>query len=314
VLHISVRGDSPLFREVLDNPATVKAQYYSESDCPLDDVKSWHAANPGIAAGIKSEDYMQREVARVRNAPGDEGHFRAYDLNANLDPARAMILSVDELAACFSDDPPAREGPVALGFDFGESLSLTAASAIWPETGRLELWLACGDVPSLADRGRRDNAPYELMQKRGELVTYPGRVVPVAGFLGDVAADLGDSRVQWAAADGYKGKEALDYLDRAGLRWPVTFRRVGAGRDGGADVRAFQRLVHQRKLGLKRNLSLISAISQSRIRRDTNGNPGLDKARANGRIDVLSAAIIAAGLAAPEIGRPKPKFRFAICE
>ena len=65
----------------------------------------------------------------------------------------------------------------------------------------------------------------------------------------------------------------------------------------GADVRAFQRLVLACKLKMKPSLALSTAIANSIIRRDDNGNPGLNKSKSRGRIDLLSAAVIAGGLA-----------------
>ena len=310
IIHISVRGDSPLFREVLDNPANLSRTYAAEPGCRLDDRKAWAAANPALGS-IKSLEYMIAEVERVRGAPGDEPSFRAFDLNENLSPTREMILSPDDLRACFSDDPPPRSGPVFLGFDFGEATSATACCGIWPQTGRLETWMAFGDNPGIAKRGRRVDADYRRMVERGELRLYPGRVVRIEDFLGDVAADLAGVRVQGAAADSYKDAETQDVLERAGLRWPVDFRRVGAGKDGGRDVRAFQRLVMQGKVSLKPNLSLVTAISKSTLKRDSNGNPGLDKATGRGRIDILSAAVIAAGLSEPHIGkRPRRTWKY----
>lgn len=313
IVHISVRGDSPLFGEVLENPATVAHVYAAPEGCAIDDESAWHAANPGLKAGIKSLGYMRAECARVRGAPGDEPSFRAFDLNQNLDPAREMICSPDDLRGCFVDDPPGREGPCFLGFDFGEATSSTAACAIWPATGRVETWMAFGDVPTVAERQRRDSAPYVAMAARGELRTYPGRIVPPAAFLADLQTDLAGCRVAAAAADSYKDSEVKDFLDRAAVRWPVDFRRVGAGKDGGRDVRAFQRLVHQRRLVMAENLSLATAISKSTLRRDGNGNPGLDRASSRGRIDVLSAAVIAAGLAESAFDRPaRRRFRYAL--
>ena len=120
------------------------------------------------------------------------------------------------------------------------------------------------------------------MEARGELRTYPGRIVRLELFLADLQADL------------------------AGCR-------VGAGKDGGADVRAFQRLVHQQKFAMAENLSLATAIAKSTLKRDANGNPGLDKASARGRIDVLSAAVIAAGLAESAFDRPaRRRLRYAL--
>ena len=43
---------------------------------------------------------------------------------------------------------------------------------------------------------------------------------------------------------------------------------------------------------------LTNAIAESTLRRDGNGNPAIDKARSAGRIDVLSAAVLAVGEAA----------------
>ena len=312
IIHISVRGDSPLFAEILSNPAVTSHVYAAPAGCALDDVDAWHAANPGLACGIKQIAYMRAEVERIRGAPTDEPSFRAFDLNENLSPVREMILSPDDLRACFADDPPPRQGACFVGLDIGEAVSSTAACAVWPATGRVETWQAFGDVPSLADRQRRDSAPYAAMLARGELRTYPGRVVRPDAFLADLQTDLAGCRVERAAADSYKDSEIRDFLDRAAVRWPVDFRRVGAGKDGGADVRAFQRLVLQRKLAMAENLSLVTAIAKSTIRRDGNGNPGLDKASARGRIDVLSAAVIACGLAEPRFDRPERRRRVRV--
>ena len=313
IVHISVRGDSPLFDEILANPSTVVREFSAPAGCAIDDEHAWHAANPGMRCGIKQIDYMRAEVERIRGAPGDEPSFRAFDLNEALSPTREMILSPDDLRACFASDPPPREGRAFLGFDFGEATSSTAACAIWPATGRTETWMAFGDVPALSERQRRDSAPYVAMEARGELRTYPGRIVRPDAFLADLQADLAGCTVAAAAADSYKDSEVRDFLDRAAVRWPIDFRRVGAGKDGGRDVRAFQRLVHQRRLALTENLSLVTAISKSTLRRDGNGNPGLDKASARGRIDVLSAAVIAAGLAESAFDRPAGRrLRFAL--
>lgn len=310
IVHISVRGDSPLLAEILSNPAVVSTVYAAPEGCEIDDPDAWAAANPGLGT-IKQIEYMRRECARIRGAPHDEPSFRAFDLNANLDPTREMILSPDDLRACFVEEPPPRAGRAYLGFDFGEATSSTAACAIWPASGRLETWQAFGDVPSLQERQRRDSAPYVAMEARGELRTYPGRIVRPDAFLADVAADLDGCTVAAAGADSYKDSEVRDFLDRAAVRWPIDFRRVGAGKDGGRDVRAFQRLVHQRRLRMVENLSLATAIAKSTLRRDGNGNPGLDKASSRGRIDVLSAGVIAAGLAEAAFDRPaRPAWRY----
>ena len=203
IIHISVRGDSPLYGEILTNPATVAHIHAAPDGCELDDEEAWKAANPGLGT-IKQTSYMRSEVERIRGAPGDENSFRAYDLNQALDPTREMILSPDDLRACFADELPPREGKCYLGFDFGEAVSATTCTAIFPQTGRAEFWMAFGDVPPIAERAKRDDAPYAEMVQRGELHLYPGRVVRLDAFLSAVQHDLAGVRVKAAAADSYK--------------------------------------------------------------------------------------------------------------
>ena len=279
---LTIRGSSPMVEEMLkrkDLPTCAVHHYAPEQpetgDVDIHDPAVWAAANPGLSAGIKSVAYMQDEAARVEVAIGDRAAFLAYDLNMPQLPTREVIFTVGDWSACTVevDDLPDRVGTVCLGIDLGDATSGSAAFAIWPTTGRCEAWLAFGDVPDLHKRGRYDNARYDLMQERGELWTYPGRVTPVAQFMADLAEELkGCSEIKMAA-DGYKDAEVKDFLDAAGLRWPYEFRRVGAGKDGGRDVRCLQRFVMMGGLKMLPNLAFETAISKSELRRDAHRKP-----------------------------------------
>ena len=308
IRHISIKGDSPLFEEILANPAVIAHVYAAGDDCELSDESAWRAANPGLGT-IKSIEYMREEVARVNGVPSDEPSFRAYDLNQALSPTREMVCAPGDLKACFTEAVDYR-GPCYVGFDIGEASSGTAACAFYPRTGALRTWLAFGSLPNLKGRGKRDGADYLAMQARGELRTYPGRTVPIRAFVADVRADLAGAVVRTAVADGYKAEELRDCLGG----WQLTIRRSGAGPEGSQAVRAFQRRVLTGELHLLANLSLASAIKESTLRRDGNGNPALDRARSHGRIDVLSAAVLAVG--AGSVHRPARGglIRSMICE
>ena len=69
IIHISVRGDSPLFDEILQNPMTVTAIYEAAADCELTDRAAWAAANPGLGT-IKRLEYMDSGI-RTRGACSD---------------------------------------------------------------------------------------------------------------------------------------------------------------------------------------------------------------------------------------------------
>ena len=291
IRHISIRGDSILFREILENPSTATSVHAAPDGCDIANEAAWRAANPGLGT-IKSLDYMRAEVARVRGAPSDEPSYRAYDLNQALSPTREAVCTPADLEACFIDEAEYR-GQAFVGIDIGEASSGTAAVAYWPETGALRTWLSFGDTPALTDRSRRDGTDYAVMERRGELRTYPGRTVPVSEFVSQVEADLSGADVRTAVADGYRSGELLDCCP-----WPLEIVRSGTGPSGSQAVRAFQRAVLTKTLATEKNYSLTNAIAESTIRRDGNGNPALDKARSAGRIDVLSAAVLAVGEAA----------------
>ena len=303
IRHISIRGDSMLFREILENPAVVSHVHAAPTDCAIDDEAAWRAANPALGL-VKSLSYMRSEVARVAGVPSDEPSFRALDLNLEISPTREMICSPDDLRACFADSIECR-GPAYVGLDIGEAGSGTAAVAFWPVTGAVRTWLSFGAVPDLTARGKRDGADYLAMERRGELRTYPGRTVPIAAFVADLKSDLAGVDVRQAVADSYKSEGLRDALS-----WPLTVMRSGTGPDGSAAVRAFQRRVLTGGLSMLGNLSLSSAIRESTLRRDGNGNPAIDRARSHGRIDVLSAAILAVGAGAKH--RPVRRLRSAV--
>ena len=305
MLSISIQGDGPMFSELkarADSPAVAFHLYAAPDDCSLDDESAWEAANPGLEGGIKSRAYMADMAARAIAIPSDASSFRAYDLNQPRNPSTEMICQVSEWLACerHPEDLPPRSGDCVVGFDLGGSASLTALAAFWPETSRLEAWAACGDNPSLVERSRADGLgeAYCRMQERSELTVWPGRVTPVAEFLAMCAERLADSRVVLVGADRYRKAEAEDALTLAGVQWEVEWRGQGASAtaDGSHDIRAFQRLVLGGKLAVVESWLLRSAISESVLRRDGAGNPALDKRRERGRIDALSAAVIAAGL------------------
>ena len=312
---LTVHGDGPFVPEILKrdgDPGLAIHLYQPPENCALDDEKAWAAANPGLSCGIKRRSYMESESRRVSVTVSDESSFRALDLNQPVSPTSEMIFSVSDWLKCVVpiSDLPDRTGRCFIGFDCGGSSSLTALSVLF-ENGRAEVWAACPSIPGLADRSRTDGADYALMSKRGELAVYSGRVTPVGEFLKDCAAKLGGCKVIAAGADRYRRAEAMQSLDDSNLRWPMVWRGMGASSraDGSHDVRALQRRVLSRDLFMAENLLMTSAIKNSVIRRDASGNPALDKGKQRGRIDPLSALVIASGLSELDAVKPRRTYR-----
>ena len=84
LIAISVLGDSPLTAELVRRkarPAVAVHVYQAPKGCALDDEAAWHAANPGLASGIKSVAYMRDMSDRAAALPSEQSNFRAFDLN-----------------------------------------------------------------------------------------------------------------------------------------------------------------------------------------------------------------------------------------
>ena len=291
---LSVHGDSPFIPEILarkNDPGVAVHLFQPKEDCALDDPKAWALANPGLGV-IKSTEYMKAEARRVLATPSDQASFRALDLNLPGAPSREMVCSPSDWEACTvpARELPARSGACFVGFDAGGSSSMTAAAAYWPDTKRLEIFAAFPATPNLIDRGTADGVgrTYQEAFEREELQVYSGRVTPIASFILHLAAALEGVEVA-AASDLYRKAEVQQALEAEALEWPWSFRRMGSGPQGSSDVMSFQRAI------------LPLALKSTILRRDGNGNPSLDRGN-SGRIDVLSACVLAAGLGAAADG------------
>ena len=310
-LHISIRGDGPMFaelRERRDDPAVVWHEYAADEDGDVLDPAQWHKANPGLGS-IKSLDYMRDAAERAAATPAAMAGFRTLDLNLPGSPDAATVVTVADYLRCVKGALPDRDGDAWVALDLGGASSFTAAAAYWPLTGRVELFAGIGDNPPLAERSRADGMGpgfYERMAERGELWAYAGRETPTAAFLADLALRLDGATIGGLVADEYRAARLRDALDAAGLTyWSARLAiRPVRWKTSSDDIVSFQTGIITGGLSFAETLIMPAAIRDSRIEPDKQGNMRLSKSREHGRIDVLMAAVLA--VAAGERNRPDP--------
>ena len=267
-LALSIQGDAPFTKELIDradDPAVALHLYRAPDGCALDDPEAWHAANPGLRAGIKSLAYMADEARRVLTTPADQSSYRAFDLNQPQAPGREMVCTVADWEALLSQEPPARSGACVAGFDIGESLSMSGCVFVWPDTARMEVYAAFADTPNLLDRGMGASATM------GDL--YAPDACSAASCVtyqrprGSAVAGVPEADLRGAAGPGSRvaccgrrtrfkdGAAVLTALDRAaGIRWPIQY---GADR-----VRARR----QGRIGRRAGVSKLRFVIQERLR------------------------------------------------
>lgn len=318
VISTSASDDAHPFSQMLDTPPphSFIIECRAPLGMPADDLDGIRAANPGSEHGIGPSLQWLQEQARVAIQRGGQSltGFRLYSLNQRVsDVGKAQLLTADEWQACEvgDDELPPREGECIVGIDLGLSRSMSAVALYWPLTGRLEVQGAFPHKPGLADRGEADGVKdrYVRMFERGELIVTGDSTVQAGPWLRVVWDELvRDADVRALTCDRYRQAELLDALAAAGIRAPVVFRGQGF-RDGGQDVEGFRKAVFDGEVRTVPSLLMRSAAADALVVVDDAMNAKLTKARSLGRIDAVSASILAVAEGQRRKSAPKRKVR-----
>ena len=300
-LAISPQYQSPIQREHRELAKEADYAVYihhgaDESDDPFDE-EVWAKADPGLGT-IKALEYMKLRKQEAEVSEANLPDFLAAELNLPYEPEKMSIVTVNEWILVYNDKRLENE-PVYLGVDLGGSASMSCVTAIGIESGQCRFWGAWPNYRDLPERARSDGVGnlYQRMIDVGELSLYQGRRTPVGAFLRDVIDELVASgcQIRLIAGDWYREAEFWEVLTSEGLANKGVIMRVGSGKDGSYDVRAFQEAVHLKTIGCNYSPLMEGAIAHSKIIYK-NGNPSLEKVATNSRVDALSASLLAVGL------------------
>ena len=299
---ISIQGHGPMFRDLADRahlPSVYWKRFSTPENMDITDPAAWALSNPSLGIA-KDIEHMRIAAAAAIASPADDAYFRAHELNQDLDPAVEMIVGATQWQAIQSKAHKLENEEVVLGIDLGETSSLSAVSAVGLETGAIFAIAGCGSNPTLLDRGRRDGigARYIEMNKRGELIVFPGLVTPLEDFMAEVFRQLEDRnlKVVRAAADSFGQGRLRQYWSDCDIRAPLEIRKTWQSVYAHADVQAFQRLVYTRKLRAPESVLLTSAIAASTLKRGSNGQTQVERSKKRGQNDALVALVLAVGL------------------
>ena len=274
-------NDSHFFARLLaeNDPAVFSLVYAARpQDSPLH-VRTWRRANPGLGFGMPDIDVLRAEARLARRDPGELATFKALRLNMGTSEVETqMLVDAETWRAVEVDALPPRQGPYALGLDLGGTAAFSAAAAYWPQSGRLEGFVACGTEPRLEARAEADGVAgvYEQMRAVGELVQLGGRVVPVGAFLAEAVRRFG--RPAALAADRWRAGELEDGVKDARLSLPVPTWRGQGWKDGGQDVRMFRAATLEGKVAAPVSLAMRAALAEAKTVADSAANEKIAKA------------------------------------
>lgn len=290
-----------------DEPSTYRQEHRAPAGLQPDDPRAIRAANPGIDVGI-APPLKELQVAARRamaRGGGDLAAYRLLHLNQRVnDASNEPLVNLDDWYQVETDTLPEKRGPLVVGLDLGGSASMSAAAFFWAETGRLEARGWFPSRPGLLDRGQRDGVGnvYVSMQSEGTLRTLGDATVPVSGWIAAVVAAADGYPIDAVCYDTFKQSEIQDGLRAVNLNARQVLRRFGPF-DGGEDAERFRRAVYDRHIQTPETFLMRAALADAVCKRDGQLNPCLDKGRSTGRIDAVSAAVLAVGEGSRITGR-----------
>ena len=298
------------FARLLDDPG--EGEYslcYSapEGSDPWDPA-TWAKANPSLGCpGFSTlAATVAAEARKARKDPALRPGFMAYRLNmgtSEVDEGLVLDLGVYR-ERCETEDLPARSGPWYLGLDLGGQMSMSAAAAYWPESGRLEVFGAWPGEPSLAERGAAHHVAdlYERMAKEGGLIILGVHSVSASALLAEALSRWG--RPAGITADYWRVDDMKEALVRLGLNLIPFEASRNNYQDGGARMNEFRRAVRDGEVATAPSLLLRAALAEARTR-SFDGMERLAAGSSGGRRqlsrdDALAASILAVSSGARE--------------
>ena len=293
-------NDADLFSTWIDDarqskdPRIVCHVYEAPAGCDLMDESAWRAANPALGL-FRSLDDLREQMTQAQRMPSSENTARQLLLNCRVSTFSPFISPDVWKANCAN--LRSFDGPVFAGLDLSARTDLTALVIVGQVDGvwhvQPHFWTP---EQGLADRARRDRAPYDVWHRQGFLRTTPGSAIDYEHVAADMLEILADLDIQAVAYDRWRIDLLRKEFDKLGadlplIEWGQGYKDMAPALDALEAELLNGRIAH----GMHPVLTMCAANAV--VTKDPTGARKLDKAKATGRIDGMQALAMAMGAA-----------------
>jgi phage terminase large subunit-like protein len=261
-----------------------------------DDPVAWAKANPNLGISVKLAD-LQRQARKAAKSPGALSAFKRLRLNvrsAIAESAVDMALWARNSRGRFDPDKLERTRCWG-GLDLSSKIDITAFIKLFEpdEEGRMRVaarfWMPS---EALEERADRDRMPYRRWVEEGWIEVTQGNVIDHAEIKAAVLADTRHFDLQDIAYDPWNATQLSSELMSEGVNM-VEF--IQGLRSYTAPTKEFLALIADRKLDHGNNPVLTMMASNLKTQEDKNLNLMPHKSHSVGRIDGVTALIMAVG-------------------
>lgn len=278
--------------------------YFAFIACPdeddaWDDPATWAKANPGYGVSVKHDDLAARAL-KARSSAAELADFKRFRLNVRTSDIQAAIrMEVWRRNTCGPIDEAALHGRGCIcAVDLSSKVDIAAAVYLFAPEGDDERYVVVPrfwtPADTLHERAERDRAPYARWVEAGKLRTTPGNRVDYRAIVEGVLADAENFIVRELVFDPWNAGTIEQDFQAEGftvVEFKQTMQNYNQPSKEFIELLLDGGIEHGGDPVLQWMASNVVMIS------DTKENKMPSKRHSSGRIDGITAAIMALGRA-----------------
>lgn len=273
-----------------------------EDDDPFESEECWLKANPSLQdANLPGFKYIREQVTEAKGMPSKEAIVRRLNFCQWTD-AESPWISHEVWKGAFQ--PFELEGlrgrRAVAGLDLSSTTDLTGLTFLVEPVEEGEPWkiipFAWLPDADLARKSETDRVPYVQWAAEGYLNTTPGRAINKRLVLQKLSSMCEFFDVIAVAYDRWRIEDLLVIAEDEGISLP-EMKPFGQGyKDMSPALENFERMLLNGEIAHNGHPILTMCAGNAVTDSDPAGNRKLDKQQATGRIDLIIAGVMAAGL------------------
>jgi phage terminase large subunit-like protein len=278
-----------------------------DKDDRWDDPVAWAKANPNLGISVKLDD-LERQARKAAKSPGALDAFKRLRLNVRTsDAARVIDMPTWAKNSRGRFDPDKLDRQRCWGgLDLSSKIDITAYVKLFEPDDDGIMRVACRfwmPADTIDQRADQDRMPYRRWVDEGWIEATPGNVIDHAEIKQAVIGDLKHFALEGVAFDPWNATQLSVECGEHGVN---MYEFVQGLRSYTAPTKEFLALVVDKKLDHGDNPVLRVMASNLKVQTDKNQNLMPHKAKSTGRIDGITALIMAIGRYTDAMSQPQP--------
>lgn len=273
-----------------------------EGDDPFESEACWPKANPSLQdADLPGYKYIREQVTEAKGMPSKEALVRRLNFCQWTDAESPWISHEIWKGAKLDYDVESLRGRRAVAaLDLSSTTDLTGLVFLVEPVEPGEPWklvpYAWLPDADLERRAQQDMVPYVDWKAEGLLDTTPGRAISKRIILQKLSSMCDFFEITLCAYDRWRIEDLQQMAADDGISLP-PMEAFGQGyKDMSPAIEQFETMLLNGELAHNGHKVLTMCAGNAVTVQDGTGSRKLDKEKATGRIDLIVAAVMAAGL------------------